>query len=321
MEQRAVQLLEEGVDGGCVLQSLRDTCASVSALRSMVSRVRLRYLSQLPRLDVDAMAPFASNPEVAAFCTLSRTGMVHVQREHQSNPTWGDEAEEALAALPLVPTHVASLRLTKADLVALKRVKRATLLRKQETLVHIHHADSWLAHTIQLARSAHVSMDYAQLILPLLLLSGRRTGEIANGSSEFMPTWRATTCVFSGQLKKRGASAPYEIPLLCDYGTFMHALGVLRAKQCYETLDTVACNARYAVALNSAVTRLYPMATNPHVLRQMYAAFAFHLYASTTTFNRCAMQMLGHDDLEVSLSYNSVVLHGHTGAGTYGLLP
>ena len=157
---------------------------------------------------------------------------------------------------------------------------------------------------------------------PLLLLSGRRTTEICNGHSTFAPTERRTVCMFTGQVKKRGAVGAYAVPLLCDYATFRDALGVLRAKQGGERLEPVACNNRYQKMLNAATPRLLPFARHAHALRAVYAAFAFHLYACDVTFNRATMRILGHERLDLSLSYNAVVLHDvGLPAGCYGPLP
>ena len=163
-------------------------------------------------------------------------------------------------------------------------------------------------------------MGVARLALPLLLLTGRRTTEILNGASRFAPA-RPTTALFAGALKKRGASHAFEIPLLCDCATLAHALGALRAAQGHEQLGARECNNKYQKLLNAAVGDYFPMVRSVHELRAMYAAYAFHLYRCDATFNRCAMRILGHEKLEVSLSYNHVVLHDLQGAGSYGPLP
>jgi hypothetical protein len=82
-----------------------------------------------------------------------------------------------------------------------------------------------------------------------------------------------------------------------------------------------AVNARYSTSLNLVVPQLLAPVAHAHQLRAVYAAFAFQLYTSDVTFNRAAMRMLGHDKLDVSLSYNAVVLHGVESAGTFGPLP
>ena len=128
-----------------------------------------------------------------------------MQRAHGAEPTWSTAEEAALAALPLVPRNVAALRLTGRELLELKRGQEARLLAKQERLVHVHGATVMLARAIYLVRTSHAGMPIPRIALPLLLVSGRRTSELLNNKSTFVPTPRLATCVFSGALKKRGA--------------------------------------------------------------------------------------------------------------------
>ena len=96
-------------------------------------------------------------------------------------------------------------------------------------------------------------------------------------------------------------------------------------KQRGELLDTAECNHRYERQLNTAVLSMYPFlrTVTTHGLRSLYVAYALHLYSSNVTMNLAAMRMLGHEKLEVSLSYNSVLLHDTAPAwqGCYGALP
>ena len=322
MQADAVDRLRRGDDGAAVLAMLREKCDTPKALSCVITRIRKTMMAELPSPECGSLAPFANEPGVAAFLASSLADKVRVQREHRYDPTWSDGAERALATLQLLPSNLAALRLSQPEVVSLKRKHEATLLHKQESLIHIPCAGEWLRHVIELAKSSHVMHSYARLALPLLLLSGRRTTEILNGQSTFLPTPRATTCMFTGQIKKRGASTTYEIPLLCDYEVFAHALGVLREKQGGVCLTPEACNARYAKNLSAAMPTLFPSIPHVHALRACYAAFAFHLYTCETTFNRAAMRMLGHEALEVSLSYNAVVLHDcNVAADAYGALP
>jgi hypothetical protein len=177
---------------------------------------------------------------------------------------------------------------------------------------------------ISLVRNATVECSFSYIAIPLLLLSGRRSTEIMNGKSEFMPSARSTTAFFKGQLKRRGADTVYEIPLLCDYTIFAYGISVLRAKQRGEQLEANVCNNRYHKMLNTEAVRLCPQAKTAHALRGMYAAYVFHLYFSNWSFNKSIMRILGHDELNVSLSYNSWSLHNIDtiyAAGCMGILP
>ena len=316
-------MLRDGATAESILALLRASCANPKAMANVITRLRTEHLASapVPGAVSAALAPFAHEPGVAEFLTLPLARMLAVQRAHRHDPSWSDGAEACLARLSLLPPALAALKLSPTELVSLKRARDGALLKKSETLVHVHDAGAWLRRAVELAATATADMPYPRLALPLLLLSGRRTAEILNGESSYAPTTRATTCVFGGQLKKRGAAAPYEIPLLCDYAVFAHGLGALRAKQQGARLTPAACGARYQSSLNAALPKTFPWAHHTHVLRSAYATYVHHLYACDVTFNRMAMRVLGHDDLTVSLSYTSVELHGLHLADTMGPLP
>ena len=237
--------------------------------------------------------------------------MLRHQRQHRVDPAWSADAEAALASLALLPPDIAALKLTPRELRELQSAHDARLLAKQHKIVHVHAASMWLAHAVELCRTAHGAMPIERLALPLLLLSGRRTTEILNGKSAFCVATpaRPTTCVFAGALKKRGHGVPFEIPLLCDAATFGHGLAALRQAQQHEQLSEGACHDRYAHALATALPSLFPWAPTVHTLRSAYAAYVFQYYACDCTFNRACMRALGHEKLDVSLAYASVKLH------------
>ena len=324
-----MSVIRDGVDrlkrGEEVMEWLRSKCSTTASLSCTMSRIRGEYMKAVPVPPCveEAMSPFrGAEKGVASFLSLSLSEMVKTQREHRSSPEWSEAAEEALASLKLLPPNVEEMKLSHRELVSLKRRREETVLHKQEQLCHVRGAAAWLHHAIALARTSTPDMPFPRLAIPLLLLSGRRTTELMNGRSSFLPLGRATTCFFSGQIKKRGQDGGgYEIPLLCDYSIFVNALAVLRSKQGGEVLDSVECNNRYAQALRAGVGTVFPFAACPHTLRAVYASFCYHLYSSEVTFNRAAMRILGHEKLEVSLSYNSVVLHEAGPAGRWGPLP
>lgn len=327
METFAKMLLS-GEDGQRVLELLRrdphNPCKqrTPAALNTALTRLRAKVFPKLPPPDLTSLHPFAHEDGVAHFLTLPLTTMIKVQREHEVDPDWSEEAETALASLCLLPANVTALRMSKRDLVAFKRDRETALLKKQDALLHVEPAGQWLEHAITLARLSTVDMSTERLAIPLLLLSGRRTSEILNGKSTFSATTRPTVCVFTGALKKRGVDATAEIPLLCDFETFRFALSILREKQGGLQLEPVACNNEYHRRLKDTLPSIFPFCVNPHTLRGVYAQMVYHLYSSDVTFNRVAMKVLLHDELDVSLSYNSVELHEFPfPAGCLGALP
>ena len=286
-----------------------------AALSNTITRIRNTMMQVLPTPSCDALRPFAGEDGVVEFCSLSLSEMVCVQRRHRKEKAWSEGAEAALASLELLPSNLASLKLSQEELLSLDHARNTSRQAKEAAVVHVHGAHQWLLYAIHLARTCTVNDSYARIALPILLLTGRRTAEVMNGKSTFLPTPRPTLCVFSGQLKKKGAAAPpYTIPLLCDIETVTHALGILREKQGYTQLENSVVNTRYAKSLNAST--LFPMAKTVHTLRSMYASYVYRLYVCECVFNIAAMKSLGHDSDFVGLSYNAVVLHdaGCTGS-------
>eukprot|EP00966_Prymnesium_polylepis_P302143 6980583-Prymnesium_polylepis.1 len=201
-----------------------------------MSRIKSAWMkgAPVPPEVATMMAAYRNESGVETFLSLPLSEMVRVQREHRSDPVWSEAAEVALQSLALLPPNVAALKLNHQELISLKRKREDTLISKQEELLHVRNAATWIQCAIVAARTSTPDMSIPRLALPLLLLSGRRTSELLNGKSTFEATERPTTCIFKGQIKKRGNDAPYEIPLLCDFATFTHALNVLRLKQCGE---------------------------------------------------------------------------------------
>ena len=318
VEWAAHKLLDDGED---VMPLLRAKCPTVYALSVTVSRVRKVAMERLPVPPAvgERLAPFAGEEGVAAFLALPLREMVRRQRHHAAAPRWSAEAEAALASLALLPPHVDALRLAGDELRALERLADARLLAKQEALVVVPGAV--LAHAVHVATTATPGMGVAALALNLLLLSGRRSSEILNGSSTFAPTARATTCLFGGQLKTREARPPYEIPLLCEFDAFSNNLRALREAQGGRVLSASECSQRYAKPLQLALRRLYPMAPKVHALRSMYMAYVMELYEADCTFNIAAMRALGHTTLQDSLAYNAVRLVGDVEGPSFGPLP
>jgi hypothetical protein len=323
------EMMLQGADVEVVIDRLRKDPRDPSKTRSLaglscaIADLRARLLPMLPAPDLSSLTHFAKEDGVATFLTLSLAEMIQVQRTHEYVPSWSDEAELALSQLQLVPSNIAGLRMSKRDQWMLARKREQALLKKQESLLRVSNARQWLEHAILLARQSSVEMTAERLALPILLLCGRRTTEVLNGRSTFIPTVRATTCVFVGALKKRGnETAPVEIPLLCDFATFDHALRTLRQQQEHRQFESVACNNLYHRRLQSALVDVFPFATNPHQLRAVYAQMVHHVYMSDVTFNRAAMRILGHGDLITSLSYNNVeLLDFEVEAGCFGPLP
>lgn len=253
---------------------------------------------------------------IDAFLSLPPREQYQIQRAHASRPTWSPAAEAALAALQILPPSLDAFRLGKRDALDLKRKREAAVVAKNETLLVVPHATALLDAALMMLEAATPRHSYARLILPLLLVSGRRLAEITNGRSAFTALLNDQpnehTCIFDGQLKKKGVAAPYSIPLLVPFRAFANGLRALREKQGGELLSNMQAKNRYQGNLQRdlASTLRFMPPCHIHDLRSTYMVAVYELFVSPWTFSRTAMACLGHESMQESLCYQNVRLEG-----------
>lgn len=330
----ADMIIHDGASGDAALEALRETYHTLSSLVTAMSHVRAAVLDRGFRPpEYDPVPLRALNPpDVDAFLALSPRDQYAVQRAHARDPTWPDDAERALAQLRILPPALDAFRLDQRQTNQLKRQRDDAIVSKNEHLIVIHDAPALLRAAAAALESATSERSYAKLILPLLLVSGRRLTEITNGRSTFTPIGDVRTtrhATFAGQLKKKGAGAtPYVIPLLVPFALFDRGLRALREKQRAEfgQLTNLAAKGRYQPNtqrdLAKGVLVGFPRGCHIHDLRSAYMRLAFELFRSQWTFARSAMACLGHESLHESHAYANVEANVGALCGSFGpLLP
>lgn len=152
----------------------------------------------------------------------------------------------------------------------------------------------------------------SELAASLLLACGRRMAELLNGRSKFTAVRSFDRCVrFSGQLKKPlGPGEAYVIPLLIPAAIFLRAHGALRMRQGdVSALNNDQISNRYHGGLSRLMPQLFPEVGNVHNLRGVYIAIAFQMFEfGTKSFTAAIMQTLGHESMDVTLSYSHIVV-------------
>ena len=175
--------------------------------------------------------------------------------------------------------------------------------------------------------------SYPQLVIPLLLLSGRRMWEVLNQKSIFEPVQGfAYAAWFTGQLKGKGGSArpSYIIPLLCPYETFEYAFNVLREKQSLEppVEDELVASHRWSANLSNALNRSKHAVPRPfqkmhvHQMRHLYMAYVYHYFTCEGSLAFTAMSCLGHQNyFGETHNYTDIKLQDCEREGLFGTLP
>ena len=228
----------------------------------------------------------------------------------------------------LLPANLDGFHLAKEETLRLKRQREESLLAKNDALVVIPDFAKLLATAKAMLDTATPRDTFPRLILPLLLVSGRRFAELCNGRSIFAPAANEQYTVFTGQLKKRRPQPQYSIPLLVPYDSFAKGLLALRQKQAMKGTVATFTNAQITARFQPNVQRgleagaLPGMPTSSHIhdLRAAYVAGVGALFVSPVSAPRMAMKILGHETLLDSLAYSHVKLEGVELAGSLGPL-
>ena len=297
---------------------LRERYTTESSLSSAISRVRAAILDRNqrpPEYDDAPLRAFASNPGVQAFLDAPLREQYAIQRAHNARAAWGAAAEQALRRLRLLPANLDAFHLSREETLGLKRQREGNLLAKNDTLLVIPEFAKLLATASAMLDTASPTDTFPRLVLPLLLVSGRRFVEIVNGRSTFAPLPHEHYAMFAGQAKKRAATPPYRIPLLVPYGAFAKGLLALRQKQgAHLCLTNAAVTKRYQKTvqrgLESHALPGFPTTARLHDLRATYVAAVGALFVSPASAPRTAMKILGHEALQDSLAYSHVRLEG-----------
>ena len=312
-------------DGTYTLNSLNN---AISAIRGVVMDAGHR--SPEYEAGANALRTYVHEDGVGAFLDAPLKTQCATQRIHKSKPTWSAAAEHALQAIRLLPSNMDSFKVSHEEVVAMKRAQAAAQLARNQSPLVIADAPRLLKVATAMLETAKSSDSYATLVLPLLLVSGRRSCEILSARSTFAPAAHPMYCVFSGVLKKKDdAVHTMTIPLLVDYATFCIGLAALRHKQLatggVTHLTNEQIKKRYQPDLARAMTRgVLPVPTHAHAhdLRGVYAAFVALCYTCPTLQPATYHAILGHERLEDSLSYTVARLDGNVEAlrGAFGTL-
>ena len=321
----AIRRLNAGEDGAAVVDFLRQLKKvdedgqtvphyTVHSLATTVCTVKKKALESGRRhdeYDDSKLRPFAESvPGVAEFLNAPLLTQWQLQKVHEKHPSWPKDAEQALAAIKLMPSNLDSLKVTDIETMNIKRNKRTAKRGRMKSVVCISNAANLLAEAIDVLENASVHDTYTALVSSLAMVCGRRRTELLNGKSTFTPIGERMV-MFDGQLKKQiGQAKPYPIPLLCTTATFLHGLAILRQKQGDVLMfDNQQIEARYYAHFTpDRLQSIMPGVTHFHLLRSMYVKYVDHCFDHNYAFNYLACEILGHDDETESLSYISVKL-------------
>lgn len=338
---REVSALLVGEEGSAVVQRAREHATTYQAFVKSVSRIRRTYLRRAHRAagyDEDMVIARRLVRSAEETAMLDRFCELAVEEQYDALRRMGPllAQNEALCrhmsdAFRLLPPNLDSLCLSREDQARGRAADVSTLLHRNRQVVVVPSPGTLLARQRRTLDGDPGVARPVELILALLLVSGRRETELLSPRSTFqavpdMP-YHAR---FSGVLKKRSAAhvliaVTHEvcitIPLLCEYALFDKGLTRMRMGQRGDigTLTNDEISRRYCGQLLRARKAVFPSVSKTHDLRALYCQFVNVLFEHTLPFPMLCMQCLGHDVLQDSLHYMCLRLGGDdaTGDGTF----
>tara|TARA_B110000858_G_scaffold97282_1_gene111950 strand:+ start:1012 stop:2139 length:1128 start_codon:yes stop_codon:yes gene_type:complete len=339
-------LLLGGEDGEKVVRMMRDEIGSICSLRVALTNVRKivlksndprrfhpNYASKLALLRrLASTASPEAKRKYDRFAGNSLDYKYASKRKCRSQKSFFGtfEMDEVLRSFPIFPENIERFVLPKNIAIKCQKIAKHNLaVQNQNVKIIPDGADliQGMKNYMQLSIDSNefVKISEPRLAVCLLLMSGRRSSEILNGKSTFTRGSTPMSVIFDGQLKKNRAGQEeedlsYEIPLLCTAHLFLAAFDALRKVQNNVKRENKAVNAKYSTNLAFWVHKLIVPAPSratvaqkihPHNLRTMYVNLVYALFDYVEvglSINAVAEWILGHEGMESSLNYNSVVV-------------
>lgn len=275
-----------------------------------------------------------------------------ITAEGDPPPVWTQDDERQVWALlrtlpPRLSVNARALCVSRTEGRECKRLSARKLVEKNKARIRVDgrallaYARRVVAQEVEASRdegggggggardaAGHPSrVSLGELALCLMLLTGRRTCEVLNGTSHFASIdsdqededeegHYEYALIFEGQAKRRGMPSPaYRIPVLAPPSLLLAAMDALRARQGgWVAESNRACSLRY----QSLLARTLGDSKTPwkdcgrvHALRGIYAVMCLRLFDWTSgdgeepTDAYVTMHILGHASVEESLAYTA----------------
>ena len=319
-----------------VMEQMRTRYSTLPALRSKTSMYRNHYSGAL-----DEQGLRAKDDMLAACHTDAERKLVALFVADYGRTMWKDvpNNDELNAVvykhrLALLPQHVRNVRLTAEETNLCKKMARANLNAKhnQSVVVNGDALYEWVKTTL----CNHATIDLYELILALLVATGRRTTEVCNGKSRFQGTEEGCHFArFSGQIKLRKQlveeeDEPYVIPLMVPQSVVSDALVRLRQQQPDDihAWTHARVSSRYQSGLGQYLQRsrlksFIQGKITVHSLRSVYALMVAKLFTTPPHLSTVAVaqRVCGHRFVSSALAYTAVNVNMVHNVGCLGAMP
>ena len=137
---------------------------------------------------------YADEPAVHIFLCSPLGAQITIKRSCKFHkPPFSEHALSIIQNLQILPRSMNTLEMSAAEHISIKAMEEASLIHKNESVIHIDQPVNLLQVAIWMLETATPSHTLSRLILPLCLVSGRRTTEILNGRSTYPPAHLLST--------------------------------------------------------------------------------------------------------------------------------
>ena len=206
------------------------------------------------------------------------------------------------------------LRPSRRDMIECKQKKRVSLERKNVKSTIVDALPMW-NEALKILDNPMAAGTY-DLILALLLVTGRRQTEILNGRSRFVGVARMPHVVtFHGQLKRRTGAGGYRMPILCSVKVLQRGLKTLRGRQPADTseVENRHISQTYSSGLRQHLLK-HDVFGGLHRLHDLRGAYALMVYewfdCGDASRAMVTMRILGEGTLRESLPYMTYKFKG-----------
>jgi hypothetical protein len=295
-------LLDGGEEAETVLALMRQRYTTVRCMN--VKACLVRRMCKLSDEYVCASAElYAAHPHLR---DVSRSEFAKLSQEDQ----------QLLRALPpRLPRNVEQLRLSHKQVIECIVLGRRSALEKNRRRVRVDgrkllaEARWTLFHATSVRRTS-------RLAFALMLVTGRRTCELMNGTSTFVYVDRYTIR-FTGQAKRRIDDVEILVPVLAPAEVVVAAFARLRQVQRHVQLSNMETSRRYQSLLSRdlAADPLWAQCRRVHALRGIYTCMALRLFTWDSREVRAAMREEEEQRDEEAARRTGIVLAQRTGAG------
>ena len=309
--KKAISEIKEAALAGKRIMDKEDTDPGRLHLQqTQLSKLKGRCMDKNlrdPRAAAEILAVRAKYPSAGKECDAFEELPLRQQYKQQLN--WKNTETKGvlldLAGVHVVPPQLMLLKVSPAEMDEISKISKRQLEKKLKKPVVTYNVDDLLN---SLGSGLHGD-KLNELVGALLLVTGRRMGEILN-SAEFSlgEAFKASgyQAYFAGQLKEGLLLRDkYPIDLLAPYWLVQEALAKVRAL--VGGLDLEACHKKYEMLVKRHVGRAG--IPTPHTLRSIYIMTCSKLYKNRGLSLLGYMgSMLGHENPNSTLAYQTVAV-------------